>query len=159
MKSNVRLAETYLTIEALVQSRACPVMKHCGVCRRIGVLSCMWPTIDQPASSEKNPENMESRAWKQDCKAFQLFTDPSHALRYLGGIPLISERCFSWKSISAGSQGCADEQNRSAITLPIYNQIQIWFLYQNNQTNFIYILKLYIAHMRCSRENAVIHRA
>ncbi len=31
--------------------------------------------------------------------------------------------------------------------------------YQNNQTNFIYILKLYIAHMRCSRENAVIHRA
>ncbi len=32
------------------------------------------------------------------------------------------------------------------------------FFKKNNQTNFIYILKLYIARMRCSRENAVIHR-
>ncbi len=45
------------------------------------------------------------------------------------------------------------------ISLPIYDQIQICFLYQNNQTNFIYIFKLYTAHMSSTRENAVIQRA
>ncbi len=47
----------------------------------------------------------------------------------------------------------------SVISLPIYNQIDIYFLYRNNKTNFIYILTLYTAHMKCGRENAVIHRA
>ncbi len=47
----------------------------------------------------------------------------------------------------------------SAISLPKYDQIQICFLNQNNRTNSIYILKLYTAHMRRLRENAVIRRA
>ncbi len=46
----------------------------------------------------------------------------------------------------------------SAISLPIYKQIQIGFLYRNNRANFIHTLKLYTAHMRCSRENAIIQR-
>ncbi len=47
----------------------------------------------------------------------------------------------------------------SAVSLRIYDQIQFCILYRNNQTNVIYILKLYTAYMRCSRENAVLHRA
>ncbi len=47
----------------------------------------------------------------------------------------------------------------SAISLPLYELIQICFLKRNDRTNFIYIPKLYTAHMSCSRENAVIQRA
>ncbi len=46
-----------------------------------------------------------------------------------------------------------------AISPPIYDKIKICCLWRNYQLNFIYIFKLYTAHMRCSRENAVIRRA
>ncbi len=52
----------------------------------------------------------------------------------------------------------SSENYASAISLPIYNQIQICFVKQNNQTNLIHVPKLYTADMGFCRENAVIHR-
>ncbi len=74
--------------------------------------------------------------------------------------PAVSLEEFHFKMLSWPVRDVANYASCiSAISLPIYNRIQICFLYRNNQTNFIHILQLYITHMRCSRENAAIHCA
>ncbi len=78
----------------------------------------------------------------------------------LHSIPVISLEEFHLKILSWPVRDVANYASCvSAISLPLYDLIQICFLYRNYRINFIYILKLYTAHMSISRENAVIQRA
>ncbi len=71
---------------------------------------------------------------------------------------IISEE-FHFKMLSWPVRDVANyESCSSAISLPICDQIQICFLYRNNQTNFICILKLCTADLKCGRETVFIRR-
>ncbi len=75
-------------------------------------------------------------------------------------VSVVSSEEFHFKMLSWPVRDVANYASCvSAISLPLYDLIQICFLYRNYQTNFIYTLKLYIAHMSSSWGNAVIQRA